>query len=194
MTVVVLSSTTATAAPGSQSVGATTDVLPAPTGPNGGPVPDVSHAASLQTVSSVPGGGVSPDTGSCWTSGDSPLQNYPVNTQENLCMVNDHGFVCNFSVEYGNVFSVAFAKLMLDSGSCDTSSSLSDNQVTAFYVHSGSESSSTSFGPYGFSSWVQAAGPAASSIFVGEWVVCMQIVVGTPADGDECLILTSSPF
>jgi hypothetical protein len=164
-----------------------------PTGPEGTPVPDESQPATLQTVAD-PAGNVTPGPETCWTSGSSPLQSYPINTQENLCMVNDQGYVCDFSAEYGNVFSVAFAKLMLDSGYCDTSSTHSSDQVTAYYSHSGTDSSSTTYGPYSFGSWTQASGPSSSSIYEGRWVVCMQITVGVAGDGDECLTLTSSPL
>jgi hypothetical protein len=166
---------------------------PSASGPNGTPVPDQSQEASLEAVPSS-GGGVAPDSGSCWTAGESPLQSYPVNTQENLCMVNDQNYVCNFSVEYGNFLSVAVAKLMLDSGSCDTNTSYSDDEVTAYYFHSGTASSITAFGPYSFGAWTQGTGPASSSIFEGQWIVCMEVTVGVPADGDQCLLLNSSPI
>lgn len=109
-------------------------------------------------------------------------------------MVNDQGRQCNFSAEYGNFSGVAFAKLMLVSGNCDNNPTYSDDQVSAFYVHNGNDSASTSYGPYSFGTWVQATGPSSSSIYEGEWVVCMEITVGTPTNGDECLVLTSSPL
>lgn len=167
--------------------------IPTSVGPNGSPVPDVSQTASLMPVAD-PRGGVEADGASCWGSGSSPLQDYPINTQENLCMENDQGYICNFSVQYGNAFSVAYTKLMLDSGSCDTSTTYSDDQVIAYYVHNGADGSNGASGPYAFSSWTQAAGPSTSSIYEGEWVVCMEITVGTPSAGDECLTLTSSPL
>ena len=165
----------------------------APTGPDGTPVPDASEPASSQPVS-APAGTVMPDSASCWTAGASPLQNYPIDTQENLCMVNDQGYVCNFSVAYGNFLGIAFAKLMLDSGYCDTNSTYSYDEVVAYYIHSGSEYSSSAFGPYSFGIWTQANGSTSSSIFEGQWVVCMEITVGSPSAGDQCLVLSSSPL
>jgi hypothetical protein len=164
-----------------------------PTGPDGTPVPDASEPSSSHPVSD-PAGTVTPDSGSCWTAGTSPLQNYPINTQENLCMVNDQGYVCNFSAAYGNFLGVAYVKLMLDSGYCDTNSSYSDDQVDAYYIHSGTEYGSTAYGPYSFGSWTQANGSTSSSIFEGQWVVCMEITVGDPSAGDQCLVLSSSPL
>jgi hypothetical protein len=193
LAVTMMSVAGAPAAFGSGSAGVSNSTMAAPTGPEGAAVPNESQWASLQPVPN-PAGNVMPDSGSCWTSGSSPLQSYPINTQENLCMVNDQGYVCNFSAEYGNFSSVAFAKLILDSGYCDTNSTYSSDQVTAYYSHSGTNSASTSYGPYAFGSWVQASGPSSSSIYEGRWVVCMEITVGVAADGDQCLILTSTPL
>ena len=97
-------------------------------------------------------------------------------------------------MEYGNIFGVAFAKQELDSGYCDTSTTYSDDQVVNYYVHRGTLYVTTAYGPYSFSSWVQGTGTVPSSIYGAEWVICMQITVGNPSAGDQCLVLTSSPL
>jgi hypothetical protein len=84
----------------------------------------------------------------------------PINTAIPLQGVNSHGQYCDFTLEYGNYGSLAFAKIRLDSGYCDTGL-----KETGVRVTNGSLQTSAYVRATSFHTWYQAtiAGPVLTS-------------------------------
>ena len=94
----------------------------------------------------------------------------PINTEIPLQEVNSHGDKCNFTFEYGN-YGVAFAKIRLDSGYCDTGL-----KETGVRVTNGSLQSSAYIRATSFHQWYQET--ISGSVLEGTVDITMQDPAG----------------
>jgi hypothetical protein len=135
---------------------------------------------------------VSPSLSTCLSLTQTYVEHYSLNTIKNLCVVNAQGYSCSFSVEYGNIFTIAYARDIFNSGYCTISYPY--HGVIVYYKHTSTYKTAFTAGPYNIgTSWTLADGPSGSDVFAAHWIVCIDKIIGhSTAIG--CTTIESTPF
>jgi hypothetical protein len=106
-----------------------------------------------------------------------PQATQPIDVPFNVTTTNSFGSTCNWTGDYGNYNGLAFTKITLDSGNCNTTGGTSkDSYVDQVYQANGVNSQGSPMYVSAFNNPIQTLN--AGYIVTGEWTIAMENPVG----------------